>query len=370
VVVRRLTPTPAGSAHDERLFPVDTNRRTDDRDALANDLTPEVPLVFGIELTPEHSIDRLTDLGTAAEAAGYDAIFVSSHYNNRSPFAVLSRLAAETETVRLGPGVVNPLERHPVTLAGEVATVAEASDGRAVFGVGPGDPSTLGNLGLADERGLRPVLEAFKIAQRLWDGERVTHDGTFTAEDAGLNFGVPTPIPTYVGGEGPHMCKMAAKHADGLLYNGAHPADLRWARAQVEDGLDDRLDGLGEFDLAAYASVSVAADGEAAREAARPPVAFIAAGSPPPVLDRHGVDPDRASDIGNHIGAGDFSDAFDLVTPAMIDAFCAAGTVDEVADRLAALLEHADSVVVGSPLGPDLDAAIDLAATAHDRATS
>ena len=190
MVVRRLTPTPAGSAHDERLFPVDTNRRTDDRDALANDLTPEVPLVFGIELTPEHSIDRLTDLGTAAEAAGYDAIFVSSHYNNRSPFAVLSRLAAETETVRLGPGVVNPLERHPVTLAGEVATVAEASDGRAVFGVGPGDPSTLGNLGLADERGLRPVLEAFKIAQRLWDGERVTHDGTFTAEDAGLNFGV------------------------------------------------------------------------------------------------------------------------------------------------------------------------------------
>jgi 5,10-methylenetetrahydromethanopterin reductase len=325
--------------------------------------------MLGIELTPEHPLDRVVDLGTAAEAAGYDTVFVSSHYNNRSPFAALSRLADATETVRLGPGVVNPLERHPVTLAGEVATVAEASDGRAVFGIGPGDPSTLGNLGLADDRGLRPVLEAFKVAERLWDGERVTHDGTFEAEDAGLNFDVPTPIPTYVGGEGPHMCKMAAKHADGLLYNGAHPADLRWAREQVADGLDDRLDGLGDFDLAAYASVSVAADGDAAREAARPPVAFIAAGSPPPVLKRHGVDPDRASDIGDHIGAGEFSDAFDLVTPAMVDAFCAAGTVGEVAERLSDLLKHADSVVVGSPLGPDLDAAIDLAATAHERAT-
>jgi 5,10-methylenetetrahydromethanopterin reductase len=325
--------------------------------------------MLGIELTPEHPLDRVVDLGTAAEAAGYDTVFVSSHYNNRSPFAALSRLADATETVRLGPGVVNPLERHPVTLAGEVATVAEASDGRAVFGIGPGDPSTLGNLGLADDRGLRPVLEAFKVAERLWDGERVTHDGTFEAEDAGLNFDVPTPIPTYVGGEGPHMCKMAAKHADGLLYNGAHPADLRWAREQVADGLDDRLDGLGDFDLAAYASVSVAADGDAAREAARPPVAFIAAGSPPPVLKRHGVDPDRASDIGDHIGAGEFSDAFDLVTPAMVDAFCAAGTVGEVAERLSDLLDHADSVVVGSPLGPDLDAAIDLAATAHERAT-
>ena len=325
--------------------------------------------MLGIELTPEHPIDRLVELGTVAERAGYDTVFVSSHYNNRSPFAALSRLAAATDEVRIGPGVVNPLERHPVTLAGEVATVAEASDGRAVFGVGPGDPSTLANLGLADDRGLRPVLEAFKVAQRLWDGERVTHDGTFEAEDAGLNFDVPTPIPTYVGGEGPHMCKMAAKHADGLLFNGSHPADLRWAREQVADGLDDRLDGLGAFDLAAYASVSVADDAAAAREAARPPVAFIAAGAAPPVLDRHGLDHGRADDIGAALSAGDFEAAFDRVSPAMIDAFCIAGTVDTVADRMAAVLDHADSLVVGSPLGPDLDTAIDLAATAHDRAT-
>ncbi|WP_248895352.1 5,10-methylenetetrahydromethanopterin reductase [Haloplanus halobius] len=325
--------------------------------------------MLGIELTPEHPTDRMVDLGLAAEDAGYDTVFVSSHYNNRSPFAVLSRLAAATDDVRLGPGVVNPLERHPVTLAGEVATLAEASDGRAVFGIGPGDPSTLENLGLVEERGLRPVLEAFKVAQRLWDGERVTHDGTFEATDAGLNFDVPGSIPTYVGGEGPHMCKMAAKHADGLLFNGSHPADLRWARDQVAEGLDDRLDGLGDFDLAAYASVSVAADGEAAREAARPPVAFIAGGAAPPVLARHDLDADRAADIGDHLSAGEFSAAFDLVTPAMIDAFCIAGTPDAVAARLDAVLEHADSVVIGSPLGPDLDAAIDLAAAAHDRAT-
>jgi 5,10-methylenetetrahydromethanopterin reductase len=324
--------------------------------------------MLGVELTPEHPIERTVDLGTAAEAAGYDTVFVSSHYNNRSPFAVLSRLAAATESVRLGPGVVNPLERHPVTLAGEVGTLAEASDGRAVFGIGPGDPSTLSNLGLADERGLRPVLEAFRVARRLWDGERVTHEGTFEADDAGLNFDVPGPVPVYVGGEGPHMCRMAAKHADGLLYNGAHPADLGWARDQVEDGLDDRPADRGDFELVAYASVSVAADGEAAREAARPPVAFIAAGSPPPVLDRHDLDPDRADEIGTALSAGEFSAAFDLVTPAMIDAFCAAGTVDAVADRLASLRDYADGVVVGSPLGPDLDAAIELAATANDRA--
>ena len=327
-------------------------------------------LMFGIELTPEHPVGRVVELGVAAEAAGYDAAFVSSHYNNRDPFAVLARLAAETDEIRLGPGVVNPYEVHPVTLAGKVATIAEASGGRGVFGIGPGDPSTLRNLGLADERGLRSVLEAFEVARRLWAGERVDHDGTFEATDAGLNFDVPGEIPVYVGGEGPHMCRMAGKRADGLLFNGSHPDDLAWARERVEEGRTDRRDGPGEFDLAAYASVSVGRDREAAREAARPPVAFIAAGAAPPVLDRHGIDADRAGEIGDRISEGAFREAFGLVTPAMVDAFCVAGTVETVADRMAAVLAHADSLVVGSPLGPDVDEAIALAAEAHDRATA
>ncbi len=326
--------------------------------------------LLGIEITPEHPVPRLVDLGVAAEGAGYDALFSSCHYNNRDPFAVLSLVAARTDEIRLGPGVANPYETHPVTLASKVATLDEASGGRAVFGIGPGDPSTLRNLGLADERGLRPVLEAFETARTLWRGERVTREGTFDARDAGLNYEPPGEIPVYVGGEGPHMCRMAAKRAEGLLFNGSHPADLAWAREQVEIGREDRVDGLGAFDLAAYASVSVDDDAAAAREAARPPVAFIAAGAAPPVLDRHGIDRNRAGEIGERISAGAFREAFDLVTPAMVDAFCMAGTVEEVGDRMAAVLEHADSVVVGSPLGPDLEAAITLAAAAYDRATA
>jgi 5,10-methylenetetrahydromethanopterin reductase len=162
---------------------------------------------------------------------------------------------------------------------------------------------------------------------------------------------------------------MAGKHADGLLFNGSHPDDLAWARDRVAEGSEDRPDERGAFDLAAYASVSVSEDADAAREAARPPTAFIAAGAAPPVLDRHGIDHDRAEEIGGRISAGSFTEAFDLVTPAMIEAFCMAGTPETVADRMAAVLEHADSLVIGSPLGPDLDAAIDLAAAAFDRAT-
>jgi 5,10-methylenetetrahydromethanopterin reductase len=159
---------------------------------------------------------------------------------------------------------------------------------------------------------------------------------------------------------------MAGKRADGLLFNGSHPDDLAWARDRVEEGLEDRTDGVDAdaFDLVAYAAVSVDEDADAAREAARPPVAFIAAGAAPPVLERHGVDAEVAERVGEDISAGSFTDAFERVTPAMLDAFAVAGDREAVRERFAALLEYADSVVVGSPLGPDLDRAVEAAGRA------
>ncbi len=322
--------------------------------------------MIGIELTPEHPVERMGALGAAAEAAGFEAALASCHYNNRDPFVALSRIARETESIALGPGVANPYETHPVSLASRVATLSEASGGRAVFGIGPGDRSTLASLGVEGERPLRRVLEAFKIAQELFSGERVDHDGTFSAENAALNYEVDE-VPIYVGAQGPHMLRMSAKHADGVLYNGAHPDDVTWAAGQVERGLDERPEERGSFDFTVFASTSVATEREEAVEAARPPVAFIAAGAAPPVLDRHGIDAERAEEIGERLSAGSYTEAFSLVTEPMIEAFCVAGTPEEVEERFEEILETADGIVVGSPLGPELEEAISLTGNALSR---
>jgi 5,10-methylenetetrahydromethanopterin reductase len=321
--------------------------------------------MYAIELTPEHPVAQLTDFAVTAESEGFDAVVASHHYNNRDQFMALASMAQATDDVLLGPGIANPYETHPVTLASRVATLSEMSDGRAIFGVGPGDKSTIRNLGFDHDDALRRVLETFKTAQKLWKGQRVDHDGTFRADDAGLNYEVDE-IPVYVGAQGPHMTKMAAKHADGVMYNGSHPKDLAWARDQVDSMLDERVADT-EFDLGAYASVSVAEDADAAREAARPPVAFVAAGSPPPVLDRHGIDHDTASDIGDAISAGEFEVAFDLVTESMVEAFCITGTPEDVTEQVEKLRAHADSVVFASPLGPDIESAISLLGAVTDR---
>lgn len=320
-----------------------------------------------IELTPERPVEAVTRLAQRAETAGFDTIFASNHYNNRDPFLTLTSMASSTTTVNLGPGVVNPYETHPVRLASQMATLEEISDGRGVFGIGAGDASTLSNLGVERESPLRRVLETFKVAQRLWAGDTVDHDGTFQATDAELNYAVGS-VPVYVGAQGPHMLRMSAKHADGVLVNAAHPRDLAWSADRIDEGLNERPDERGVLDVAAYASISVADDAEAARDAARPPVAFIAGSAAPPVLDRHGLDGERAATIGDAIGRGDFENAFEAVTPAMIDAFTIAGTPDTVADRIKRASEYVDSFVVASPLGPDLERAIELAADALERA--
>jgi 5,10-methylenetetrahydromethanopterin reductase len=320
----------------------------------------------GIELTPEIPVSEVAELGAQAESAGFDAVFASCHYNNRDPFLTLDRVAAATDEVLVGPGVANPYETHPVKLASQVATLDEVSDGRAVFGVGAGDASTLSNLGVDREKPLRRVLESFKVAVDLWAGERVDHDGTFTARDAGLNY-EPGEIPVYVGAQGPHMLRMAGKHADGVLVNASHPNDLSWSADRVAEGVEDRV-AEGSVDVAAFASVSIAEEEADALDAARPPVAFIAAGAAPPVLDRHGLDRERAGEIGDAIEAGEFSEAFGLVTDAMLDAFCIAGDPEQVASQITAVDDHVDSVVAGSPLGPDQQRAIELLADAFDAA--
>jgi 5,10-methylenetetrahydromethanopterin reductase len=327
--------------------------------------------MFAIELTPEAPVSTLAEYAGVAEDAGFDAVVASGHYNNRDQFQALTAMADATADVAIGPGVANPYETHPVSLASRTATLEEFSDGRALFGVGAGDAATLRNLGVERERPLRRVLETVQVARRLWAGERVSHDGTFRADDAGLNYDAGD-VPVYVGAQGPPLTRMAAKYADGVFYNGAHPDDLAWASDRVAEGLDERAEernvGGDDFEFLAYALTSVAESAADARNVARRPVSFVAGSAPDAVLDRHDIDRERASDIGDRIAAGAFREADDLVTDRILEAFCVAGTPATVAERIDALRAHVDGIVFASPLGPDVETGIRLLADARERA--
>lgn len=304
-----------------------------------------------IELVADQRVEDVVKLASVAEDKGFGGVWVTDHYNNRNPFVTLTAVAEATERVQVGPGVTNPYYAHPAYTANAVATLDEYSGGRARLGIGPGDPNTLAALDIERDSPLYEVLDAVKLTRSLLAGEKVTEEGL--AKDAKLNYETRV-VPVYVGAQGPNMLRMAADHGDGILINASHPDDFVWSLKQI---------GETDAEIVAYTSFSVSDDREAAKEVARQPVAFVASASPPPVLERHGIDASLAAEIGEHVERGEFSEAFGKVTDDMLDAFSVYGTPEECAERVEALYDTGvDTVVVGSPLGPDQEDAVRVAA--------
>jgi len=305
-----------------------------------------------VELVADRPVEGVVRLAQVAEDEGFDCVWVTDHYNNRNPFVTLTAVAGATQEVSIGPGVTNPYYAHPAYTANAIATLDEYSGGRARLGIGPGDPNTLTALDIERESPLYDVLDAVKLTRSLLGGEKVTEEGL--AKDAKLNYDTRV-VPVYVGAQGPNMLRMAADHGDGILINASHPDDFVWSLDQIDE---DKTDA----EIVAYTSFSVSEDREAAKKVARQPVAFVASASPPPVLERHGIDAELAAEIGEHVERGEFSEAFGKVSEDMLDSFSVYGTPDECAERVEALYDTGvDTVVVGSPLGPEPEDAIRIA---------
>uniref|UniRef100_UPI001178CA54 LLM class flavin-dependent oxidoreductase n=1 Tax=Candidatus Entotheonella palauensis TaxID=93172 RepID=UPI001178CA54 len=88
-------------------------------------------LYHGIDNGPE-----LKTYGRIAEDLGYDSLWVTERYFHEETFSLLGFLAAATERLRLGVGVVNPYTRHPALLAMGAATLDRISGGRIMLGLG------------------------------------------------------------------------------------------------------------------------------------------------------------------------------------------------------------------------------------------
>ncbi|HIH36867.1 MAG TPA: 5,10-methylenetetrahydromethanopterin reductase [Methanocellales archaeon] len=291
-----------------------------------------------------------------AENQGFDAIWITDHYNNRNVYATLALVAERTKRVRLGPGVTNAYQVHPALTASAIATIDNISNGRAMLGIGAGDKTTLASLGIQMDKPLAKLKEAVEIIRRLLTGERLSFQGDFfRIEGAKLSLKCPE-IPIYIGAQGPLMLRTASAIGDGVLINASHPLDFKYAISQVQKGSPK-----AGFDIAAYASFSVDLDEEKAKKAVVPVVAFIVAGSPAPVLERHDIDSTEVDAIKSALAKGDFRTAFKSVTNPMVDAFSIYGSPDHCIQRIKELRGiGVTQVVVGSPIGPDVSASIKL----------
>ncbi len=318
---------------------------------------------FGIEFVPNMKYYELEYYVKLAEDSGFSYVWITDHYNNRNVYSMLTILALKTSSVKLGSGVTNPYHINPAVTASAIATINEISNGRAVLGIGAGDKVTFDRIGISWEKPLRRMRESVEIIRALHSGKSVKYDGQiFRFNGARLDFKAGE-IPIYIGAQGPKMLELAAELGDGVLINASHPKDFEVARENIEAGL--KKAGEKEFDVVAYASMSVDKDRDKARNSARIVVAFIVAGSPDVIFERHGISMDDVAKVrealNNAFTKGDWGGVAKSVTDEMIDTFSISGTPDDVVERINELSKAGvTQVVAGSPIGPDKKKSIQL----------
>jgi len=277
-------------------------------------------LKFGIEFVPNVPYWKLTAYAMIAEKQGFNNLWVTDHFGNRNVYVSLAVAAMYTNKITFGTGVTNPWMINPVITAQAIATLNELAPGRVVLGMGAGDKTTLEAVGVEMGKPMAAVKEALDIFRKLTAGENVAYQGeVFKTVGAKFNFKTKNKIPVYVGAQGPKMLEMAGKIGDGILVNASHPSDIGFAVKMAGEGMKQAGRKPEEVDIAAYASFSVNEDTKKAVKAAAPVVAFIVAGSPAAVLEKHGIDPTKADAIRNALKVGNFPGAIGAVTPAMID---------------------------------------------------
>ncbi len=317
---------------------------------------------FGIEFVPSEPYWKTAFYAIQAEKRGFDYLWITDHFNNRNVYVTLTAAALYTKKIKLGPGVTNPYLINPVVTAQAVASLNEIAPQRVVLGIGAGDKTTLKSTGIEMRKPLTAVKESVEIFRRMMSEKSVTFEGdVFETSDAKFFFKPRTEIPIYVGAQGPKMLALAGRIGDGVLINAGHPKDVSYAVDSVKKGIEQAGKRLTDVDVAAYTSFSVHEDLKKATAAAVPIVAYVAAGSPDVVLQRHDIDQEKAEKIGKALEAGKWGEAFGLVSSRMIKAFSVCGTPEMCIERITQLLKSGISqFVVGSPIGPNVRKAIDL----------
>ena len=283
---------------------------------------------------PEGPVDQVVRAAVEAERLGCSRVWIPDEgLGARECWVTLGAVAAATSSVQVGTGITNAYTRHPGMTAAAVATLDEASNGRAALGIGAGGALTLTPLAIERRAPITAMRELVTTSRALWSGETVDHNGVAGGfSRARLGYGRPD-IPIWLAGRGPRVIRLAGELADGFILSfvhkeliGEHVAALRGA-AQEHGRPHPRL-----------CYMTILATNDHARAAARASLTFRLVDSPDDVKARIGLDSHTEAAIRQGLSEGGPAAAARFVRDDWIDAFVICGTADECRDELAALV--------------------------------
>ena len=283
---------------------------------------------------PEGPVEAVVSAALAAEELGCSRVWVPDEgLAARECWVTLGVVAAATSSVEVGTGITNAYTRHPGMTAAAVATLDEASGGRAALGIGAGGALTLTALDIERRAPITAMRELVTASRALWSGETVDGDGVAGGfRRARLDFGRPD-IPIWVAGRGPRVMRLAGELADGFILSFVHKELIGDHVAAIRSAADEH--GRPHPRLC---YMTILATTEVARQAARASLTFRLVDSPDTVKARIGLDPATEAAIRRGLADGGPAAAAHLVRDDWVDAFVISGTVAECRAELNALV--------------------------------
>ena len=165
----------------------------------------------------ENRREIILSLATSAERSGYDAFFMPESWS-WDMTVLLAEIAARTHHITLGAGILGIWGRSPATTAMAAATLAVASGGRFVLGLGTSTPQLA--EGLHDVPFATPLGRMRRTVTQvraLLRGERVPLSSPTGARPLKLNLPPCPPVPIYLAALGPDSTRLAGELADGWM---------------------------------------------------------------------------------------------------------------------------------------------------------
>jgi F420-dependent oxidoreductase-like protein len=209
----------------------------------------------------------IVEQALAAEDAGFDSLWVAESWGNDA-FSFATWLAAHTNRVRIGTGIVQMAARTPVATAMAAATIDHLSGGRFILGLGVSGPQVVeGWYGQPSARPLARTREYVEIIRRaLARQEPLDFDGEFyhhpNRGEGTVGLGKPlkmmihplrADLPIFLGAEGPKNVTQTAQIADGWL-------PLYYSPYRQDVYADQLKDARPGFEITALANVSITDD--------------------------------------------------------------------------------------------------------------
>src|ERR1700758_3723791 len=197
---------------------------------------------FGISMFPTDYAIQPIELALAAEERGFESMFFPEHthipasrrtpwpggadlpkeyWHTHDPFGALGAAAAVTKKIKLATGVCLVIERDPIALAKEVASLDMISGGRVIFGIGAGwNVEEMANHGSDFKRRWKIVKEKILAIRQIWTKEKAEFHGEFVNFDPIWCW--PKPVqaggpPILLGSEAKRALERVVDYCDGWI---------------------------------------------------------------------------------------------------------------------------------------------------------